>query len=258
LSVLHRIDLRSADGRVVPALYQDAGPRAALLVHGITSQKEEDGGFYLTLARRFAEMGLSVLSIDLPGHGDSPMAFEDTAPSLMVEDVAAALAFLCARHTPTLAVCASFGASVYLLARSAGLPLPDAAVLLNPVTDYRTNFVCADLPWGRTFAPQLEDANFWALPGHAVHGGPLRLGRRMLSELALLSPQAVRLPESLHLLVLLGTADEVISLASVRAFVNSRAPRAAEFDEVPGAGHGFHGFRPQVQARICEFVQTLR
>ena len=256
--MLHRIDLCSADGRVVPALYQDAGPRAALLVHGITSQKEEDGGFYLALAERFAEMGLSVLSIDLPGHGDSPLAFEDTAPSLMVEDMAVALAFLRARHTPTLVVCASFGASVYLLARAAGLPLPDAAVLLNPVTDYRTNFVCADLPWGRSFAPQLAHPGFWALTDHAVPDGPLRLGRRMLSELALLSPQAVRLPDSLRLLVLHGTADEVISLASARAFVNSRAPRSTEFDEVPGAGHGFHGFHSQVQARICEFVQNLR
>lgn len=251
---LKRIDIPSVPGRSIPALYAARGPRAALLVHGITAEKTESG-FYLQLAERLLAEGISVLSMDLPGHGDSTVAFEDTSVTQMAEDLFHARRFVAARHTDVTLVCMSFSASVYLLACAAGLPGSAGVVLLNPVTDYRANFIAADTAWGRGFCPQLAEPGFWAAPHHAVHGGPRRLGRRLLSELALLSPQSVRPPTSQRLLVLHGSADSVISLASARAFVASRAP-AARFIEVPGAEHGFHTLPGVVHDAICSFVQV--
>lgn len=251
--LLNRIDIPSATGRSIPALYAGRGPRAALLVHGITAEKTESG-LYLQLAERLLAQGVSVLSIDLPGHGDSAIAFEDTSVTQMVEDLFHARGFLAARHPQVTLVCMSFSASVYLLACAAGLPASAGVVLLNPVTDYRVNFIEADTDWGRGFCPQLAEPGFWAVPQHAVHGGPRRLGRRLISELALMSPQSVRPPPSQRLLVLHGTADSVISLASARAFVAGRAP-AARLIEVPDAEHGFHTVPGAVLDAVGQFIQ---
>jgi alpha-beta hydrolase superfamily lysophospholipase len=81
------LSLTSADGRAIPALYStgpNAGPRAALLMHGITAEKTETG-LYTQLAERLLAQGVSVLSIDLPGHGDSPLPFEQTNVAAMVQ-----------------------------------------------------------------------------------------------------------------------------------------------------------------------------
>ena len=250
--VLNRIDIPSAAGRRIPALQAGHGPHAALLVHGITAEKAE-GGLYLRLAERLLTQGVGVLSMDLPGHGDSAIAFEDASVSQMVEDLVHAHRFLADRHAAVTLVCMSFAASVYLLASAAGLPRCDSVVLLNPVTDYRANFVEADTDWGRAFCPQLAQPGFWTVPHHALPGDTRRLGRRLISELALLSPQSVRPPAAQRLWVLHGTADSVISLASARVFVAGRAPHA-RFIEVPGAEHGFHTVPGAVLAAVDEAV----
>lgn len=252
---MNRIDIPSAAGRSIPALYgvsDTSAQRAALLVHGITAEKTESG-LYLGLAERLRARGVSVLSMDLPGHGDSAVAFEDGSVTQMVEDLVHAHRFLAERHTAVSLVCMSFAASVYLLASAAGLPGCESLVLLNPVTDYRSNFIEADTDWGRAFCPQLAEPGFWAVPHHPLPGDTRRLGRRLISELALMSPQAVRPPASQRLLVLHGTADRVISLASARAFVAGRAPHA-RFVEVPGADHGFHTVPGLVGDEVCRFI----
>jgi alpha-beta hydrolase superfamily lysophospholipase len=253
----HDLRLASADGRAIPALYAasvPAGPRAALLMHGITAEKTETG-FYTRLAERLLAQGVSVLSIDLPGHGDSPLPFEQTSVGAMVQDLAAAWAWLRARHAEIVPVCMSFSASVFLLGQAAGLPRPARAALLNPVTDYRANFIESDTPWGRGFAPQLADPAFWSLPSHAVHGSERRLGRQLISDLALLAPQAVSLPVGMQLLILHGDADSVISLASAQRFARERCPLAStRFVVVPGAEHGFHDDPAPVHEAICAFV----
>lgn len=253
----HDLTLASADGRAIPALYAAsaaAGPRAALLVHGITAEKTETG-FYTQLAERLLAQGVSVLSIDLPGHGDSPLPFEQTNVAAMVQDLAAAWAWLQARHVEIVPVCMSFSASVFLLGQAAGLPRPARAVLLNPVTDYRANFIKADTAWGRGFAPQLDDPAFWSLPSHAVPGSERRLGRQLISDLALLAPQAVSLPAEMQLLILHGDADSVISLASAQRFARERCPLAStRFVVVAGAEHGFHEDPAPVHDAICAFM----
>jgi alpha-beta hydrolase superfamily lysophospholipase len=181
-----RITIPSAAGRAISALYRQAGPAVALMVHGITAEKTESG-FYTALGQRLLARGMSVLSIDLAGHGDSELPFDQTCVTLMAEDLVAACAFAAARHGALHLVCASFSASLYLLAQAAGLAPAAGVVLLNPVTDYRANFIEADTAWGRAFCPQLSAPDFWTVPHHAVHGGPLTLSRRFISELALMS-----------------------------------------------------------------------
>jgi len=251
------LSLTSADGRAIPALHAaspKAGPRAALLMHGITAEKTETG-LYTQLADRLLAQGVSVLSIDLPGHGDSPLPFEQTNVAAMVQDLAAAWAWLQARHAEIVPVCMSFSASVFLLGQAAGLPRPQRVVLLNPVTDYRANFIEADTAWGSGFAPQLADPGFWTVASHAVPGTPLRLGRQLISELALLAPQAVSLPAGMQVLVIHGDADTVISLASAQRFARERCPLAStSFVVVAGAEHGFHEDPAPIHDAICQFI----
>lgn len=97
-----------------------AGPRKALLVHGITS----DSRAWWRVGPALAERGYHVTAIDLPGHGFSPPARE-----LTLESFAEALAEN-ATARPEIAIGHSFGALILGLA--AGRLQPERTIYSDP------------------------------------------------------------------------------------------------------------------------------
>lgn len=255
--MLQSIAIPSASGRQIPALHCDNGDSLTILVHGIMSEKTE-GGFYTSLAERLLRQGESVLTIDLAGHGASEVQFQDTSITKMVEDLIAVSVYSNERYRAINLVCASFGASIYLLSQDFHGEKLKRVVLLNPVTNYRVNFCEADTEWGRHFSPQLHDAGYWSKSSHNIPGRDMALGRLFISELALLSPQAVKLDELREFLVIHGTADQVISIESVKAFLSTQSTQVYRFEALPGAGHGFDGKEEEVFSSVCKFLGSVR
>lgn len=131
------VTLPSADGVTIAGEFYEGSARpspAVLLVHMLTRNKSEWG----SLPDRLRELGLTVLTIDLRGHGQSSGSAQDLPA--MTQDVRAALQWLITRpnvRPDAMAVVgASLGATLSLLA-AVDVPQVRAIGLLSPSLDYR-------------------------------------------------------------------------------------------------------------------------
>lgn len=131
------VTLSSADGVTIAGEFYEGAARpspAVLLVHMLTRNRSEWG----SLPDRLRDMGLTVLAIDLRGHGQSSGSAQDLPA--MTGDVRAALQWLVARpnvRPDAMAVVgASLGATLSLLA-ALDVPQVRAIGLLSPSLDYR-------------------------------------------------------------------------------------------------------------------------
>jgi pyridoxine 5-phosphate synthase len=131
------VTLPSPDGVTIAGEFYEGSSRsspAVLLVHMLTRSRGEWG----TLPDRLRDLGLTVLTIDLRGHGQSSGSAQDLPA--MSQDVRAALRWLITRpnvRADAIAVIgASLGASLALLA-SMDVPQVRAIGLLSPSLDYR-------------------------------------------------------------------------------------------------------------------------
>lgn len=161
--------------------YANAGSRrgSALVVHGLDSNKEFMNVFSLALA----DSGYDVVSIDLPGHGDSTVAFNAV---LARNAVANALAYLRTKSGSGdfVAVGHSLGAG-FLLDVVNDTPIPSLVLFSPPPTPIltvradRTLIVTGDLdiPAINAFIPQLVDVGQpnveWRQLKWAAHSSPL-------------------------------------------------------------------------------------
>lgn len=245
----------TSTGYKIPAIFKRHGREIVLLCHGITSEKTE-GGFFTALTSELERGNLSTLSFDFRGHGESSIPFEQANISGMVEDLIQVYAYASSQGYSVSFVCASFGASVFLLAQSKFSFPETKVVFINPVTDYFANFVSADTEWGRSFAPQISNRLFWEMARYPIPARNVNLGRSFISELALLEPQSVTVSKNISMLVMHGDADTVISQESCRRFVNRQNNNSLHFIGISGAGHGFDGFQEQVFKLISEFLSN--
>lgn len=136
-----RVTFRSADGVVLAGTFYLPAERpapAVVLVHMFTRSRRD----WEPVAARLAGEGTAALTFDLRGHGESAPAptEEGAAPTAMVQDVTAALAFLRGRaevrHDRVGLAGASLGANLALVA-AVGDPSVRTLVLLSPTLDYR-------------------------------------------------------------------------------------------------------------------------
>jgi uncharacterized protein len=131
------VTFAAADGTTLSGLFYEASARpapAVVLVHMLARSKDEWASF----AERLQEAGVTVLALDLRGHGNS--GGNGSLLAAMVGDVRAAAEWLGGRPTVrpgSLAVVgASLGANLAALA-AAELPAIRAVALLSPSLDYR-------------------------------------------------------------------------------------------------------------------------
>ena len=139
--------IKSRDNYDIPiALHppqDDAKPAGnVVLVHGIFSNKDEDGRF-IRQAQLLSSNGFRVWRFDFRGHGNHPVRPRDLSISGMLIDLKSVLKYVSENHSqPISIVASSFGASITLLY----LQTQDAIsikklVLLNPVVEYKLTFL---------------------------------------------------------------------------------------------------------------------
>ena len=132
-----RVTLPSSDGVTIAGEIYESSSRpapAVLLVHMLSRNRGDWGG----LPDRIRETGVTALTIDLRGHGQSSGSAQDL--QAMVQDVRAAARWLSTRPSvrgdQVAIVGASLGASLALIA-AVELPAVRALALVSPSLDYR-------------------------------------------------------------------------------------------------------------------------
>jgi len=225
-------DLRLDAVRVTPS-----GPSTgiALLVHGITADRDE-GGMYRRLAESLADGGLESVRFSFRGHGSSGGTQRGVTIAGEIMDVVAALKYCSATNEPVSIVASSFGAVSVLSLLRRFRPAVSRLVLWNPVLDLRNTFLEPDLPWGiANFGRQRLDS----LPydgGLRVDGG-FELSATFFDEMSLYDPASCFASVDLPSLVIHGSRDEYVSFEIAKKVCS--ANQACTFLEVPNADHGF-------------------
>ena len=205
-------EFRSADGTALRGTLRSVpSPRlGALLVHGITADRQEDG-FYARLAESLAGAGMSSLRFDFRAHGKSEGRYEDLTLSGVINDIGSAhgaLSGALPAGTPKVVIAAGFGGGLSACwAADSGRP-PDGLVLLNPLLDYGKRMLF-DKPFWEDGA--LTERGRAELDGRGwLPHGEFRIGRSLFNELFRIRPHE-RLKElSVPMLAIHGSADSMV------------------------------------------------
>lgn len=235
-------EFRSLDGLelrgtlVTPLLV--SGP-TAVLVHGGGVTREE-GGFFARLASGLAEVGVPSLRFDFRAHGESEGRGEDLTIAGVVNDIRAAVTYVreTAGSGPVSLVGASFGGgiSAFFAAR-----YPDQVqrlVLFNPLLDYKKRFIDDKPEWDDDQITE-QAGRTLAADGFLSHSPSFKLGRALLNEIFYLNPRASLAEVTVPTLLVHGTRDTFIPIASSRSAAGQMTRAEARLIEIDGAQHGF-------------------
>lgn len=229
-----------------------------ILMHGITQNKDEFGGFYVNLARLLWEEGIGTLRFDFRGHGESSGTSMDISVIGDVIDIEASLRQLPRRDNVELAfIGTSFGAGPAVLAASHARGAVRGLALIAPVLDYTRTFLEPETPWAREwFSPNaLRD-----LPskGHIILDG-YKLSPRLIEEFRDIRPIDFLAESGLPSLIIHGDRDTVVPY-SVSEEVAQRIPHV-RLHTLTDTDHGFshfddeEGTGPQSQVHKEELVR---
>lgn len=234
------VSFSSADGVAVKGTYRgtlDASIGPALLVHGLTEDRNEAFGFYKKLASRLSASGFSSLRFDLRGHGSSELDYDELSLFNALTDIDAAVNFLIARsgYQNVHLIGTSFGGGLAVLYAARAHSSLCSLVLLCPNLDYRVNW--------------LERKPFWSDGGLTSEGartlrdsgalphGEFRIGRCMFHELLNVRPFEWMSGIPVPCLTVHGTTDSIVpDDLSVRYY---RCNERSELLRIEGADHGF-------------------
>lgn len=183
----------------------------ALLLHGITVDRNEYQGFFRNAAEVLANSGIASLRIDFRGHGESDGNQEDFSVVGQILDTRAALNVLGAKfpHLATATVIgASFGAAPAIFSSVADERI-NRLCLFAPVLDYTRTFLEPTTKWAAASfnksALELAYKN-----GHLLLDGSFKIGVRLIEEMRLLSPIAALSATQSKVTIIHGDQDSMV------------------------------------------------
>lgn len=222
---------------------------AVVLCHGMESSRS--GLKHVRLAGELAARGFPALRFDFAGCGASEGRFEDMTYTREVEDLDAAVSFLANRGVDRLALFgSSMGGAVAFL--FAGSDRPAAARVVAVAT------LAAVARPDRVPSPMLSQATYdrWRHDGHL----PLSEGRRVRFTL-MEDAQRIDIPAAAArvrapVLIIHGSADEVVPVGDGRELFASIGHPRRELDVVEGADHRFSDPR-HLDGAVLKLVSWL-
>jgi len=150
-----KLTISSAHGVKIPAIFahDEIRPpqKGLLMLHGISTQKDEYLDFYRILAEGLARKGISTLRIDFRGHGESKVTPAGFTIASQLLDLVQSIRWL-EQHTGFQKVSVlgtSFGAPPCLFAASIFPKKIDEVFLVAPVLDYVQTFISPISTWGK-------------------------------------------------------------------------------------------------------------
>ncbi|MEV1175616.1 alpha/beta fold hydrolase [Nonomuraea sp. NPDC049784] len=265
-SIAHEIAFSSLDGLnlrgtlVLPEVPQ--GTSATVLVHGGGVTRHE-GGFFTRLALGLADAGLPSLRFDFRAHGESEGRQEELTLAGVVNDIRAAVEYVCAEVGSEQAniIGASFGGGISALYASRYAGIVRRLVLINPLLNYKKRFV-DEKPYWHDDQIDAEAGRELATQGFVAHSPSFKLGRALLNEVFYLQPHTELGRVLAPTLIVHGTGDTFIPVQSSRDAVD-KFGGGARLLEIEGAQHGIavhddpQYADPQTQEWQAHAIDTL-
>jgi alpha-beta hydrolase superfamily lysophospholipase len=218
-------------------------PRSALLVHGITTARDEEG-IYARMAERLEAAGIPSMRFDFRSHGESEGQAEDLSISGEVADLQAAYEWIAQHDVTPLILAASFGAVSVCLALADGSIEAKALVLWNPVLDLRRTFLEPETDWARRNFARENWTN--TRPGVIAIDDGFELPISLLDEMYLVDVIGALAGVSIPTLTVHGDEDSYVpfDVAKVHGVPNEES----KFITLAGADHGFG--RPHEEEQV--------
>lgn len=237
----NRVTIHSADGTAVPGIFTEPREGSSvqmLMLHGITTHKNEFGDFFGRVARLLAHNGIGTLRIDFRGHGDSPVGSRSFSIASQVLDTLASIDWLLSNtkaERANLLGC-SFGAPPTLFAAQLRPQTVGSISLLCPVLDYHKTFLEPSTEWAaELFNPTtLSQAD---QTGVLYMTDNFAIDIKLIIEMAIIKPfEALRQLQAPTLLIH-GEADSMVPYTISKEY-------AMDLDHVRflGMPHMEHGF----------------
>jgi len=136
---------------------------AVVLLHGITTQKNEYADFFRQFADLLAQHDICSLRIDFRGHGDSTISSRQFSVSSQVLDTLTAAKWLSKtmKLTPVHLIGCSFGSPPAIFASLLNNSLIGRLFLVCPVLDYDATFLNPKTEWAKSlFNPKTLKAAY--------------------------------------------------------------------------------------------------
>ena len=209
----------------------------ALLMHGITVDKNEWGNLYGEMSSYFHGFGIGSLRFDFRGHGESGGTSMDVSIIDYILDIKAGVAQASKYwRKPLVFVATSFAAGPAIMTAAQLQAHVTRLALIAPVIDYEATFLRPITPWAKaSFTKEaLEDVS---RKGYLLLDGSFKLSPRLIEEFRVIKPQAFMETLRAPVLTIHGERDSMVPFRVSRMY---GAPnRASKFIALAGADHGF-------------------
>ena len=233
------LQFRSFDGTSLEGTYTSgtAGSHdIAILIHGITSSRDELG-LFSGLSDHLARKGVPSFRFDYRCHGASKLPMETMTLAGVVNDIeaAAAVALSHAGVSSVHAIGMSFGGglSAYWAAKTS-VPVK-SVVMLAPVIDYQEDVLGQH---GAIVDGMLREEMVQGLQRQGyVETDGIQYGAALLNELRFISGSEALPQLRCKALILHGDADSVVPYSSSERF--ARMYDHCKLVNIPGTDHGF-------------------
>lgn len=230
---------QSYDGTRLEGTYAEghgAGSAVVILVHGITSSRDEFG-LFSGLAGHLANEGVPSLRFEYRCHGKSKQPMEAMTLSGIVNDVesAATVGVSQARASRVHVIGMSFGGGLSAFWAATTKIAVASVVMLAPVIDYEQDVLgqhgaIVDGKLTEKAARLLQRQGYLKMDG-------IRYGSALLNELRFISGMEGLRRLTCESLIIHGDADSIVPYASSERF--ARMYDRCELVNVPGTDHGF-------------------
>ena len=233
------LQFRSYDGTLLQGTFNEAFPEhdaVALLIHGITSSRDEFG-LFSGLAEYIGRRGIPSLRFDYRCHGESRQGIETMTLAGVVNDIEAAAR--CAVKESGLsaihAIGMSFGGGLSAYWAANTEQAVKSVVLFAPVIDYEEDVLgqhglMAENTLTETAQNHLGEHGF-------VTTDEIPYGRALVNELPYINGIAALKGITCGCLILHGDADSVVPYASSEKF--AAVCPGCELVSIAGTDHGF-------------------
>jgi pimeloyl-ACP methyl ester carboxylesterase len=234
-----KIRFQSFDGTPLEGTYARGNKKSnalAILVHGITSSRDEFG-LFSGLAEHLKATGVSSFRFDYRCHGKSKLPRESMTLAGIVNDIEAAAQIASTQAQPSRVhiVGMSFGGGLSAFWAAATSLDVSSVVMLAPVIDYKEDILGQH---GAIEDDKLTKSAIGALAKHGfIETDGFRYGGALLNELSYISGveglRRLKCPS----LIVHGDSDSIVPYKSSERFVklNSRC----HLVDIPGTDHGF-------------------
>jgi pimeloyl-ACP methyl ester carboxylesterase len=209
----------------------------ALLVHGITMDKNEWNNFYVDIASELYKRYIASLRFDLRAHGESKGSQRELTIIGALLDVKASVDRIMDQKNGKVSIIAtSFGAGPSILYAALNKDKVKKLILLCPVIDYVTTFLEPLVPWARESFNE-EGFKHLEKKGYLLLDDAFEIGAKLVEELRVIKPYELLKEIECPMLTIHGNKDAMVPYDISKRYCAGN--NNFEFITIKDADHGF-------------------